>query len=629
MKSHTSRPGWLIILLLGSLSLITPISVDMYLPAFSRIAAQFHATTSAVSWSLSTYFIGFAFGQLLYGPLLDHFGRKRPIYAGLSLYLVASALCTHPGSLPLLIALRFLQAIGGCVAQVASVAMVRDFFPPGQSARILSLLFLIIGVSPLLAPTIGSMILLWLGWQWIFVALSCFTLASMSAIFFFLPEPHQPDTGIALAPRLIIQNLARILVQPQFCVYALAGAFSFAGLFAYVAGSPIIFMEGFHVTEKTFGLIFAVLTGGFIAGSQLNILLLRRFSSRGIFVVALCVQACIGIVFLTGASLGWYGLQTTSALFLLFLSCIGMTYPNAAAAALAPFSRNVGSASALLGFIQMGMGALVSTGIGFFGTSSVVALLAGTAMLAVGIFVFGRSFVPGLGRGIGYWCDCSGALMKYLVFLLSTVLYGFQQPDKDVYAIYSLMLTNPQTSHGPDTNPRYLIADTTVPGIPETPCISPITDRPGDFQQVLADFTKRKKIPRVLKRSLTIQKPYVLLNAEDAAAFVKSRMLPHVPTSPPQDQDNRFKDVTDLFRLGEVYFNQNRTLALASFSSWCGGLCGLWKWRLFEKLASGSWVEHDDAGCSTMARRTRGIREGPALPVARSALLRPSTGRQV
>ena len=135
----TRRPGWLIILLLGGLSLITPFSVDMYLPAFSRIATQFHTTTPAVSWSLSTYFIGFAFGQILYGPLLDRFGRKRPLYVGLTLYLIASALCTHPGSLRVLIALRFLQAIGGCVAQVASVAMVRDFFPPDQSARILSL----------------------------------------------------------------------------------------------------------------------------------------------------------------------------------------------------------------------------------------------------------------------------------------------------------------------------------------------------------------------------------------------------------------------------------------------------------------------------------------------------------
>jgi DHA1 family bicyclomycin/chloramphenicol resistance-like MFS transporter len=390
------RPGWLIILLLGALSLITPFSVDMYLPAFSRIASQFQTTTSAVSWSLSTYFIGFAFGQLLYGPLLDRFGRKRPIYAGLALYLLASALCIRPGSLPALIALRFLQAIGGCVAQVASVAMVRDFFPPHQSARILSLLFLIIGVSPLLAPTVGSIILLWLGWQWIFVALSCFAVAAGLSIFLLLPEPHRPDSGISLAPRLMLENLLAIFTQPQFCMYAMAGAFSFAGLFAYVAGSPIIFMDGFHVNEKTFGAIFAVLTGGFIGGSQLNLFLLRHFSSRRIFSTALCVQASIGVIFLGGASLGWYGMAATSALFFLFLSCIGMTYPNAAANALAPFSRNMGSASALLGFIQMGTGALISTGIGFFGATSVIRLLAGSALLALGAFAVGRRFVPKL-----------------------------------------------------------------------------------------------------------------------------------------------------------------------------------------------------------------------------------------
>ena len=390
------RPGWLIILLLGGLSLITPFSVDMYLPAFSRIATQFQTTTSAVSWSLSTYFIGFAFGQVLYGPLLDRFGRMRPLYAGLTLYLIACALCTNPGSLRMLIVLRFLQAIGGCVAQVASVAMVRDFFPPDQSARILSLLFLIIGVSPLLAPTVGSVILLWLGWQWIFVTLFCFTLAAALAVRFLLPEPHRPDSGISLAPRFITENFFRILTQPQFCVSALAGAFSFAGLFAYVAGSPIIFMDGFHVNEKTFGAIFAMLTGGFIGGSQLNILLLRRWSSRRIFSAALRVQVCTGIVFLTGASLGWYGMTATSALFFVFLSCIGMTYPNAAAIALAPFSRNMGSASALLGFIQMGTGALISTGIGFFGATSVIALLCGTALIALSVSAVGRRFVPNL-----------------------------------------------------------------------------------------------------------------------------------------------------------------------------------------------------------------------------------------
>lgn len=382
-----------IILILGALSLITPFSVDMYLPAFGRIAADFKASTSAVSLSLSTYFIGFALGQILYGPLLDRFGRKRPLYFGLGLYLIASFLCIHPGNLRMLIALRFLQAIGGCVAQVAAVAMVRDFFPVAQSARILSLLFLVIGVSPLLAPSVGSLILLWLGWQWIFVALACFTLAVLLVVVFFLPEAHQPDRGISLKPQHILPSFWQILKTPQFCMYALAGAFSFAGLFVYVAGSPLIFMDGFRVSEKMFGAIFAVLTLGFIGGSQVNIVLLRRFTSQRIFSAALTTQVCTGLIFLTGALLHWYGLAAFLVLFFVYLSCLGLTYPNAAAIALAPFSRNAGSAAALLGFIQMGLGALMSTGIGVFGASAVIVVLSGTALVAAAIYLIGKRMI--------------------------------------------------------------------------------------------------------------------------------------------------------------------------------------------------------------------------------------------
>jgi DHA1 family bicyclomycin/chloramphenicol resistance-like MFS transporter len=383
-------PGWFLILLLGALSLITPFSVDMYLPAFARIAAQFKTTTPAISLSLSTYFIGFALGQGVYGPLLDRFGRKRPIYAGLSLYVIASLGCIHPPSLRALIVLRFLEAIGGCVAQVASVAMVKDFFPPEQSAKVFSLLFLIIGVSPLLAPTIGSLIMLWLGWPWIFIALTIFAVLTLAVIAWKLPEVHRPDTTIRLDPRSMILTFWEIATQPQFGTYALAGAFSFAGLFAYVAGSPIIFMDGFRVSEKAFGVIFAVLTLGFIGGSQINVFLLRRLSSEKIFRLALMVQVITGIIFLAGSRMGWYGLAATLVLFFVFLSCLGLTYPNAAAIALAPFSRNGGSASALLGFIQMGTGAAISTGIGFLGANAVVGLLAGSACLAVVIFVIGR-----------------------------------------------------------------------------------------------------------------------------------------------------------------------------------------------------------------------------------------------
>jgi DHA1 family bicyclomycin/chloramphenicol resistance-like MFS transporter len=387
-------PDWAIIILLGALSLVSPFAVDMYLPAFSSVAAQFHTVTAAISLSLSSYFIGFALGQIFYGPLLDRYGRKSPLAAGLLVYIAASLGCTHPPDLRTLVALRFLQALGGSVAQVSAVAMVRDFFPPQQSARVFSLVFLVIGVSPLLAPTIGSLVMTWFGWPSIFVLLAVIAVSILSVVLLFLPEPHTPDHAMSLHPIRLAGTYLRLLKQPQFCTYAIAGAFSFSGLFSYVAGSPIIFMDGFHVSAQAFGAIFAVLTGGFIAGNQLNVVLLRRTTSRRIFSAALSVQLLIGILFLAGTGLHWLTMAPTLILFFLFLSCIGLTYPNAAAIALAPFSRNVGSASALLGFIQMGTGAVMSMGIAAFGAGAVITLLASTAFISVAVLEIGKGFIP-------------------------------------------------------------------------------------------------------------------------------------------------------------------------------------------------------------------------------------------
>ena len=393
---RSRRENACLILLLGALSVVTPFAVDMYLPAFPRLAAEFHTTTSVIAWSLSTYFIGFALGQILYGPLLDRFGRKKPIYVGLSLYILASLGCMQPHNIRNLMILRLLQAIGGCVAQVGSIAMVRDFFPAHESARIFSLLFLIIGVSPLLAPTVGSIIIVWFGWQWIFALLASIAALTLASVFYLLPDGYASDRSVSLKPGPILRSFVFIFRQRQFLTYALAGAFSFAGLFAYVAGSPLIFMDGFHVSAKTFGLIFATLTMGFIGGNQLNVLLLRKLNSQRIFLLALLVQVIIGTVFLIGTVNRWFAMAPTLVLFFLFLLCIGLTYPNAAAIALAPFSKNVGSASALLGFLQMGVGALISTGIGFFGSNSIVGLLAGSALISLLILLVGRQFTGSL-----------------------------------------------------------------------------------------------------------------------------------------------------------------------------------------------------------------------------------------
>ncbi|MEI9981024.1 MAG: multidrug effflux MFS transporter [Edaphobacter sp.] len=395
MASARRSNSW-IIPLLGALCVVTPFAVDMYLPAFSKIASEFHTTTPEISLSLSTYFIGFALGQILYGPLLDRFGRKRPLYAGLTIYILCSVGCALAPDLRSFTALRFLEALGGCVAQVGAIAMVRDFFPVRDSAKIFSLLFLMIGVSPLLAPTVGSAIVAALGWRWIFGLLASISFAILAVTFFFLPEGHQPDHSVSLRPAHIVAGFWSIFRNPQFLTYSFAGAFSFAGLFTFVAGSPIIFMDGFHMGTTAFGMVFAVLVMGFIGGNQLNVFLLRRFTSQEVFFAALLTQTAIGVVFFLGMHSRLLGLTSTMALFFFFLSCIGLTYPNAAALGLAPFSRDAGRASALLGFLQTGVGALVSMGIGLLGVHAVISLLSSTVLLALGIFLVGRTSIRNL-----------------------------------------------------------------------------------------------------------------------------------------------------------------------------------------------------------------------------------------
>jgi DHA1 family bicyclomycin/chloramphenicol resistance-like MFS transporter len=384
-----------IILILGMLCTITPLAIDMYLPAISQIAQELNTTPARVSMSISAYFIGIGAGQLFYGPMLDRFGRKRPLYAGLLLFIFASIGCLESKTVEALIAFRLLQALGGCVAQVDALAMVRDFFPVEDSSRIISMLILILGVSPLLAPTLGSIVATTLGWHWIFLILAIIAGAAMIIVHRYLPEGHIPDPSISLHPRRIMANFLAILEDAQFCTYALAGAFSFCGLFVYVVGSPIIFMNMFHVSPRTYGGIFALLSVGFIGGNQVNIWLSRRHEDQRLFRIALYAQTAVAIGFLIGA-LGGAGLIATIVLLLLYLSCVGITYPNAAAIALAPFSRNAGSASALLGFLQLSIGAVVSAGVGLLNATDsapIVALMTSTTLIGLVVFLVGKNRV--------------------------------------------------------------------------------------------------------------------------------------------------------------------------------------------------------------------------------------------
>ena len=396
MSADIKKRKSYLILILGSLTAIGPLSIDMYLPAFPDIARSLHTSVAQITLSLSSFFIGISVGQLFYGPLLERFGRKRPLYAGLCIYLLASVGCAFAATVNALIALRLLQALGGCVGMVASRAMVRDLFDVKENAKIFSTLMLVVAVSPIIAPTLGGYITAALGWHYVFVMLIIIGVLILTSIYFLLPETRKPDPNFSLKPGSIIKSYASVITHPQFYTYALTAAVSAAAIYAYIGGSPHVFMEIYKVNEKQYGWIFALIAMGLIGASQLNSVLLKNYTSEQIIKIALTCQAIIGIVMVLISLFGWGDLFITIFFIFIFLCCQGFIFPNASALSLASFGHNAGSASALLGSIQMGIGA---------GTSALVSLLqnntalpmtgvmACCAIAALSVFSLGRKII--------------------------------------------------------------------------------------------------------------------------------------------------------------------------------------------------------------------------------------------
>ncbi|HTQ63339.1 MAG TPA: multidrug effflux MFS transporter [Puia sp.] len=394
--SIQAKDNYFLITVLGFLSAIGPFSIDMYLPGFPSIAKDLGTTVAHVSLSLSSFFIGISLGQFLYGPLLDRFGRKKPLYFGISLYLLASIGCTFAVSADALIILRLFQALGSCSGLVASRAMVRDLFAVKDNAKIFSMLMLVVGVSPIIAPTLGGYLTATIGWRYIFVVLAFFGLAILAAVHFSLPESREPNPDHSLKPKPIIKSFVLILRDSQFYTYALTGSVASAGLYAYIAGSPYVFMELFHVSEKQYGWIFALIALGLIGASQLNSVLLRVYQSEQIIPVALLCQTITGMLLFVGTILGVLELFSTIFFIFIFLCCQGFTFPNSSALSLAPFTKNAGSASALMGGIQMSIGALTSAIVSFLSNHTALPMtgvMACCALTSFSILTIGRRII--------------------------------------------------------------------------------------------------------------------------------------------------------------------------------------------------------------------------------------------
>lgn len=359
------------ILILGALSAFAPLAIDFYLPGFPAMAVAFGTDETHVQLTLAVYFFGLAIGQLIYGPLADRFGRRVPLLSGVTLFTIASFACAYAPSLDWLIGARFIQALGGCAGMVISRAVVSDKCDAVGSAKVFSQLMLVTGLAPILAPLAGgAMVGIW-GWQSIFLALSVFSVLAALAVTFGLPEslpPNQPRQPLSGA----LRQYGRLLSDRVYLGYALTGGISIAGMFAYIAGSPFVFIKLYGVPAEHYGWLFGSNAAGFILVAQLNA---RLLSKRG---PAFLLSRTVWVYLLAALSLLAVSAARTQALWPLLvplficIASLGCILPNTSACAMAGQGARAGSASALLGCLQFGVAA---------GAASLVGVLHdGTAM---------------------------------------------------------------------------------------------------------------------------------------------------------------------------------------------------------------------------------------------------------
>jgi DHA1 family bicyclomycin/chloramphenicol resistance-like MFS transporter len=365
---------------LGALSAIAPFSVDMYLPGFPAIARDLRTDIAHVGFTLTSYFIGVSIGQLLLGPVLDRYGRKKPLIIGLLVYILAAIGCTFSTSINLLIGLRLFLAMGCCVGMVGGSSVIRDLFSGREVARALSMMMTVFGVAPIIAPTIGGLIVTTLGWRYIFGVLAVIGALVLVAITKMIPETKGPDPSILLYPKNVIRGYADVFKERQFVIYVFAGAASSGGLFSYITGIPFIYINLFGFTATQFGWIFGMNALAIVVGNLVNRELLRKYDSAQILVRVTALQSATGILLGIGSVMGFLPKLAFLCLTALFLFCFGLINPNSAALVLQPFSKNVGSASAMMGGTSMISGALASGLLSYLHNGTAVPM---TLMMAI------------------------------------------------------------------------------------------------------------------------------------------------------------------------------------------------------------------------------------------------------
>ena len=369
-----------VVLILGALSAFGPLSIDMYLPGLPSLGRTLDAPAWAVQLTLTACLAGLALGQVLAGPLSDRFGRRRPLLAGVALYAAASLLCAAAPTVAALVALRFLQGAAGIVV---ARAIVRDMHSGAAAARFFSLLMLVNGLAPILAPVIGGQVLAVTTWRGVFVVLAAIGVVLVAAAAAGLRETLPPERRHAGGIGETARTFGRLLGDRTFLGYALACGLAFGAMFAYISGSPFVIQDIYGASPQLFSVMFATNALGLVLASQVNRALLRRLEPRTILRTALSVQALAGVALLVVVAAGG-GVWGIVPLLFVVVASLGLVLPNATALALADHPRVAGSASGLLGVLQFIVGAATAPLVGVAGTGTALPMALTIAVLGVG-----------------------------------------------------------------------------------------------------------------------------------------------------------------------------------------------------------------------------------------------------
>ncbi|MEN8655352.1 Bcr/CflA family multidrug efflux MFS transporter [Streptomyces sp. 21So2-11] len=369
------RTSLLVTLVLGGLTALPPLSMDMYLPALPQVTQALTAPAATVQLTLTACLAGMALGQLVVGPMSDRWGRRRPLLLGMIVYVVATAICAFAPSVELLIAFRLLQGLAGAAGIVIARAVVRDLFDGVEMARFFSTLMLISGVAPVIAPVIGGQVLRLTDWRGIFVVLTVIGVLLTLVVWKWLHETLPPERRHEGGVKVALRTMRGLLADRVFTGYVLAGGLAFAALFAYIAASPFVIQEIYGASPQTFSLLFGINSIGLIAVGQINgRLLVGRVSMDKVltFGLSAIAVASLALLLMTTGVFGEVGLFPIAAGLFVLMSAMGLAMPNTNAQALMRTPHAAGSASALLGTSSFLIGAIASPLVGIAGESTAV-----------------------------------------------------------------------------------------------------------------------------------------------------------------------------------------------------------------------------------------------------------------